>query len=105
LLYKTAGIDSLKTLYDETEDEELLLLAIEWAIGLGDYQKATLLLEHNFEDQLASDYAQFLSLALIANREQELDLAKEFLKAKPNSIFSPRFRQVISRQAASQISI
>lgn len=104
-LYNSAGVDSLKSLYDETGDEELLLLAIEWAIGLGDNERAAMLLEHDFSDQLAAEYAQLLSLALISEREDELELAREFLKTKPNSIFSPKFRQVISRQAISQMSI
>ena len=104
-LFKKAGIDKLKVLFDATGDEELLLLAIEWAIGLDDTPKAATLLEHVFTDELAAEYAQYLGLALISDREAEIDLAKEFLKSKPNSIFSPRFRQVISRQATSQINI
>lgn len=104
-LFKAAGIDSLKILFDQTGDEELLLLAIEWAIGLDDNQRAASLLEHDFTDELAAEYAKYLGLALISDREAEIDLAKEFLKSKPNSIFSPRFRQVISRQATSQINI
>ncbi|MDD2422781.1 MAG: hypothetical protein PHT37_01335 [Candidatus Cloacimonetes bacterium] len=104
-LFKKAGIDSLKILFDATGDEELLLLAIEWAIGLNDNQRAAKLLEHVFTDALAAEYAQYLGLALISDRKAEIDLAKEFLKSKPNSIFSPRFRQVISRQAMSQVNI
>lgn len=104
-LFKKAGIDGLKSLFDETGDEELLLLAIEWAIGLDDNVRAASLLEHVFDDELSAEYAQYLGLALIADRKDEVDLAKEFLKSKPNSIFSPRFRQVISRQATSQMNI
>jgi hypothetical protein len=104
-LFQKAGIDSLKILFDATGDEELLLLAIEWAIGLDDNVRAASLLEHVFTDQLSAEYAQYLGLALISDRAEEIDLAKEFLKRKPNSIFSPRFRQVISRQAMSHVNI
>ncbi|MDD3103693.1 MAG: hypothetical protein PHY24_05690 [Candidatus Cloacimonetes bacterium] len=104
-LFRPAGIDSLEILFDKTGDEELLLLAIEWAIGLDDNPRAARLLKHEFTDELAAEYAQYLGLALISDRDAEVDLAKEFLKSKPNSIFSPRFRQVISRQATSQMSI
>jgi thioredoxin-like negative regulator of GroEL len=104
-LFKKAGIDSLQVLFEQNGDEELLLLAIEWAIGLDDTPRAAKLLQHVFTDELAAEYAQYLGLALISDRSAEVDLAKEFLKRKPNSIFSPRFRQVISRQALSQVNI
>jgi len=104
-LYQSAGIDSLAYLHEETGEEELLILAIEWAIGLGEMHRAAMYLEHEFADELSSEYAQFLRLALISDAQDQQSLAREFLKTKPNSIFSPRFRQVISRQAASQISI
>lgn len=102
---KPAGIDSLYSIFEVNQDEELLLLAVEWAIGLNDFAKARSLLQHDFTDPLAAEYASYLNLALLANPEDELDLARSFLKGKPNSIFSPGFRQVISRLANSRISL
>lgn len=104
-LFQPEGIDILATLYEETKDEELAILAIEWALGLDETQKAELLLAIEFQDELAGEYAKMLSLALMQDRDAEIDLAKEFLKVKPNSIFSPRFRQVISRISTTQISL
>lgn len=104
-LFQPEGIDILATLYEETKDEELAILAIEWALGLDETQKAELLLAIEFQDELAGEYAKMLSLALMQDRDAEIDLAKEFLKVKPNSIFSPRFRQVISRIGTTQISL
>nr|MDK2851027.1 hypothetical protein [Candidatus Cloacimonadota bacterium] len=104
-LYQTSGIDSLTYLYEVSGDEEFLILAIEWSIGLGKLEKAMALLEHPFEDELASEYAYYLKLALLADDKDRLGLARDFLKTRPNSIFSPRFRQIISQRAASQISI
>ncbi len=104
-LYQASGIDSLRYLFEESGDEELLILAIEWAIGLGKMDKAMSLLEHRFEDELSNEYAYFLKLALLSDAEDRHKLARDFLKTRPNSIFSPRFRQVISQRAASQISI
>ncbi|HOH96810.1 MAG TPA: tetratricopeptide repeat protein [Candidatus Cloacimonadota bacterium] len=101
-LRNPAGIDSLYSIFEHNQDEELLLLAIEWSIGLGEYAKASLFLTHDFTDDLASDYAQLLKLAFMNDRRDEQNLAREFLKTNPNSIFSPSFRQVISRIGLSR---
>ncbi|MDD3536085.1 MAG: tetratricopeptide repeat protein [Candidatus Cloacimonetes bacterium] len=102
---KPAGIDSLLVAFEGNKDEELLLLAIEWAIGLNQPERARTLLEYEFTDPLSQEYAAWLRLALIGDSTQEVQLAKSFLKQKPNSIFSPSFRQVISRVAASRLSL
>lgn len=95
--YKSAGIDSLLSAFESNQDEELLLLAIEWAIGLNQPEKARMLLEHEFADPLSNEYAAWLRLALTKNPADEAQLAKNFLKQKPNSIFSPGFRQLFTR--------
>lgn len=102
---KPAGVDSLYSIYTENRDEELLLLAVEWAIGMSMIDKAEAMLQNEFDDPLAAEYAAYLRLALSGTPEEELALAKDFLKSKPNSIFSPGFRQVISRVANSRISL
>ncbi len=104
-LFKIEGVELLSSLYEQTGDEELLILAIEWSLGLGDLTRAEQLLGREFQDELAKEYAQMLSLALLQDREAKIDLAREFLKLKPNSIFSPRFRQVISRISSMQPSL
>lgn len=104
-LFKPEGIQILVDLFEQNDDEELLMLAIEWSLALGDITQAEVLLAHDFKDELARDYALMLSLFLIQERETEIQLAQEFLKNKPNSIFSPRFRQIISRMSARQISM
>lgn len=104
-LFKLEGIQILVDLFEQNDDEELLMLAIEWSLALGDITQAEVLLAHDFKDELARDYALMLSLFLIQERETEIQLAQEFLKNKPNSIFSPRFRQIISRMSARQISM
>lgn len=104
-LFRIDGVDMLSTLYEQTEDEELLILAIEWALGLGDNTRAETMLKSEFKDELAKEYAKMLGLALVQDRQEQLDIAREFLKVRPNSIFSPRFRQVISRIAAAPPSL
>ncbi len=101
-LNREAGIDTLQTIIAHNNDEELRLLAIEWSIGFSDYGRARELLNHEFEDEVAAEYAELLKLALVNNTAEEQDLAREFLKNKPNSIFSPGFRQRISRLNSSK---
>ena len=97
-----SGIDTLEVIFSHNKDEEILLLAIEWAIAFGNDSKAKELLQYEFQDEVAADYAALLRLLLVSDKEEEQRLAREFLKNKPNSIFSPDFRQKISRWAASR---
>ena len=101
-LNSQSGIDTLEVIFNHNKDEEILLLAIEWAIAFGNDSKAKELLQYEFQDEVAADYAALLRLLLVSDKEEEQRLAREFLKNKPNSIFSPDFRQKISRWAASR---
>lgn len=104
-LYKEEGITELRELFEQTGDEELLILAIEWALRMGLSETASELLEHEFEDELASDYAQYFRLVLISDREEEKDFARDYLKLRPNSIFSPRFRQSLTHGNDPELNI
>lgn len=97
-----SGIDSLEAVFAHNGDEELRLLAIEWAIGLGATERAVTLLDYPFTDPVVAEYTELLKLLLVTDKNEEQRLAREFLKAKPNSIFSPDFRQRISRWNASR---
>jgi len=101
-LNSQSGIDTLEVIFSHNKDEEILLLAIEWAIAFGNDSKAKELLQYEFQDEVAADYAALLRLLMVSDKEEEQRLAREFLKNKPNSIFSPDFRQKISRWAASR---
>jgi len=101
-LNQKSGIDSLELVFSHNQDEELRLLAVEWAIGFSEFQHAKVLLNYEFKDEVAAEYAELLKLALVNDTAEEQALAREFLKAKPNSIFSPGFRQRISRWSASK---
>jgi hypothetical protein len=100
-----SGVDSLETVFAKNGDEELRLLAIEWAIGLGAIEKARELLSYEFKDPVAAEYIELLKMHIINDKNEQQRLAREFLKAKPNSIFSPDFRQRISRWSSSRPSL
>ena len=97
LLQDPAAVDSLASLFERTQDEELLTLAVEWAILLAEREKAGALLEHVWQDGISAEYAALLRLILTADREAKQRLARDFLKANPESIFAPKFRQNLSR--------
>ncbi|MDY0150842.1 MAG: tetratricopeptide repeat protein [Candidatus Cloacimonas sp.] len=104
-LNQKSGLDSLELVFEHSKDEELRLLAIEWSIGFGDFEHAKLLLDYPFTDALALEYAELLKLLLTKDKAEEQRLAREFLKAKPNSIFSPDFRNRITRISSARPSL
>lgn len=97
LLQDSAAVDSLRSLFERNQDEELLILATEWAILLADKAKARELLQQQWQDNVCSEYAALLSLLLTDDTSAEQRMARDFLKANPNSIFAPKFRQNLSQ--------
>ncbi|HRY83215.1 MAG TPA: tetratricopeptide repeat protein [Candidatus Cloacimonadota bacterium] len=92
-----AAPSMLLVVYEKVKDEELKLMAVEWAIALGEFSLAQTILEQPWEDSVAREYSAVLSLSLVSDPEYQQRQAREFLKNQPESIFSPRLRQVISR--------
>ncbi len=92
-----AAVDSLVSLFKGNGEEELLILAAEWAVTLSDIDKALDILDFDWQDGITAEYAVLMKVRLVRDREYELRLAREFLKNNPNSIFSPNLRQVIGR--------
>jgi len=102
LLQDIAAVDSLIGIFQRTQDEEMLILAIEWAIMLSDESKALSLLDYQWQDEISAEYAALLKLMLTDNRNTEQLMARDFLKSNPNSIFAPKFRQNLSRMNYSK---
>ncbi|MDD2228490.1 MAG: hypothetical protein PHY48_03655 [Candidatus Cloacimonetes bacterium] len=102
---QVSGVDTLEIVFAKNGDEELRLLAIEWAIGLGAIDKARTLLSYEFKDPVAAEYTELLKMLIASDKDEQQRLAREFLKAKPNSIFSPDFRQRLSRWSSSRPSL
>jgi len=59
------------------------------ALRMGQTAKASELLEHDFQDELASDYAQYFRLALINDPEEERDFAANISSFVPIASFHP----------------
>ncbi len=94
-LMDPSAVAVLEGLFHTNKDEELLILAIEWAMQDGNTDSALRLLDHAWEDDVAKDYAALLRLLLSGDSEMEKRLARDFLKDNPSSIFSPRFRKFL----------
>lgn len=101
-LNQQSGLDSLLVIMEASQDEEFRILAIEWALRFKKPELATNLLNHEFTDSVAGEYAETLKFLLIHDKDEEQRLAREFLKNKPDSIYSPDIRQRISRMASQR---
>jgi len=87
---------------DTTKDEEYRLLAADWAIQSGLRSTALELYEYAWQDELLKDYALLQKSRLLNNPAQVEQLAKDYLKANPNSVFSPGFRQILQKAPAGR---
>ena len=101
-LYQAEAIDLLLQLFAIKADEELRIMAAEWAIAMSQPEKALHILSFQWTDDLIKDYAEVLKLKLVKDVDYEQRLAREFLKQNPNSIFSPNFRQMLNRSTDSK---
>ncbi len=98
MLSDPAAVETLVEVFEDSQDEEILSLAIEWAILLAKNDRALQLLERKWEDSLSAEYATYLKLTL-SEGDGAQRLARDFLKENPNSIFSPKFRQDLGRSS------
>ena len=102
LLGDPAAVDTLAAVFASTDDEELLILAVEWAILLAEPDKALNLLEHDWQDPVSAEYAALLRLKLSKAEDEAQRFARDFLTANPGSIFAPKFRMSLARTGYSR---
>ncbi len=96
-LYKAAAIDSLQSVFATTNEEELLILAAEWAMQMNLKDRALTILNHSFTDQICQEYSQVLKVRILDDSQSKELIARDFLSQNPNSVFSPGFRSIFSR--------
>ncbi len=90
------AIEKLQKIYSESQNEDLLLLAGDWAISSGNLKLAKDIFSMPIKDEMRKGYA-ILKLASIENdTEQKNILLKNSLKEIPHSVFSPSFRTLLS---------
>ena len=81
-------------LYNETQNEELLILAGDWALMNNDPETAGNIFSSEFKNSVLKEYAQ-LQLAKLSPHEE---LCKTFLTDHPQSVFSPEFREIMGNK-------
>ncbi len=96
LLQDHNAIDMLAEIFAEDPDEELMILALQWALEFDQRDKALAILAHDWQDPIAKEYSALLALLLETSSSEQQRQAREFLKQYPNSVFSPEFRSILS---------
>lgn len=96
LLQDNNAIDMLAEIFAEDPDEELMILALQWALEFDQRDKALAILAHDWQDPIAKEYSALLALLLETSSSEQQRQAREFLKHYPNSVFSTEFRSILS---------
>ncbi|HPR18815.1 MAG TPA: hypothetical protein PLD62_11280, partial [Candidatus Cloacimonadota bacterium] len=89
-----AAAEQLMALYHETKNEELLILAGDWALLNNDPETAGNIFSSEIKNPVLKEYAQ-LQLAKLSPHEE---LCKTFLTDHPRSVFSPEFREIMGNK-------
>lgn len=100
--YRLSHKDSLaiKAVYDlsiTAKDEELRILAADWALSSGFKSQADSLYDYTWQDEILKEYAALQRSKLQNNLNSAESMAQDFLKSNPNSVFSPSFRQILQK--------
>ena len=98
-LYKIEeAINLLFSVYEEIQNEEMLILAGDWAWQSGDFFQAEIIFSQEFTNEILADYALLKSTQLKYDREERNIMITEFLKTNSQSVFSPGFRQLLEEK-------
>jgi hypothetical protein len=97
------AIKILEEIYNQGKNEEILFLCGEWAESIGDTLKAGEIFSHDFADETLAEYSQLKFAQMKSNKREQREFATDFLKMKPQSIFSPEFRELIYNKEVGDI--
>lgn len=86
-----SAVDSLRMIYNDTKNEEMLLLAGEWAEQGNFIDEAVEIFSQDYENPILQNYAR-LKLAEFNNNK---GICRTFLQENPSSVFSPGFRKIL----------
>ncbi len=107
---KLSHKDSLavQTVYElstTAKDEELRILAADWALTSGLKSMADSLYTFEWKDEILKEYASLQRSRLENETIKAESMAQDFLKSNPNSVFSPSFRQILQKSPAGRPSL
>ena len=99
---------AIQTIYDlsiSAKDEELRILAADWAVASGLKLWSIDILSYDWQDELLREYAALQVTKLQTQTDASESMAKDFLKSNPNSVFSPGFRQILQKAPQGRQSL
>ena len=89
------AIDELIAIHAGSENEKILFLAGEWAVDINDIATAETIFNTEFQDEILKEYVVLKRVQIAENEQLKNNISLEFLKANPQSIFSPEFRRLL----------
>jgi len=99
------AVQILYELSNTAKDEELRILAADWAYSAGFKVWAESIYDYAWQDELLKEYAFLQKSKLQSNTINAESLAQDFLKTNPNSVFSPSFRQILQKSVSVKPSL
>ena len=88
------AIDKLIEIHTSSENEKILFLAGEWAVNIN-VATAEIIFNTEFQDEILQEYVVLKRAQIAENKQVKQNISREFLKANPQSIFSPEFRKLL----------
>ena len=88
------AIDKLIEIHAGSENEKILFLAGEWAVNIN-VAMAETIFNTEFQDEILQEYVVLKRAQIAENKQVRQNISREFLKANPQSIFSPEFRKLL----------
>ncbi|MCK4311127.1 MAG: hypothetical protein KAW88_00145, partial [Candidatus Cloacimonetes bacterium] len=96
LLFKDEkAIEILMGIYNGSQNEEMLILAGEWAIESNKKDQAISIFSHEYSNELLAEYALLQKTRITQDEIEKAKLSTDFLKLNPQSVFSPEFRKLL----------
>ena len=100
LLFKyDEALKILSKLFEDSKQEEILILIGEWALENNDQEKAKAAFSYKYESEVINEYAQLKLASLTKEKIKREKFITDFLKMNPQSVFSPEFRHLLEKTA------
>jgi len=101
----TLAVQALYELSKTAKDEELRILAADWALNSGFKTTADSLYNFAWQDEILKEYASLQRSKMVNDSGTAENMAQDFLKSNPGSVFSPSFRQILQKAPAGRPSL
>ncbi|MCB5249742.1 MAG: hypothetical protein LHW49_01125 [Candidatus Cloacimonetes bacterium] len=96
------AIDKLEKLVLSNPHDEIKLLLADWLIEDWQIDKAKEVYNSKFDNEAYYEFAQLELARLKKNNNDKKQNITDYLKNKPNSVFSPLFRQLLTKTQANR---